>query len=493
MTQTDPRSPAMPRTKIVATVGPSCSEPEKLERLARAGASVFRLNFSHGDHPAHEEALRAVRAISERIGRPLAVLADLSGPKLRIRDGVGIAVRLEPGMRIILTSEPVQEDQLRFQVNFAGLHELVKPGQPIRIDDGLIQLHVDAVEGTDVACVVENQEPVPLRPRKGVNLPGAHLPIPALTDKDRLDLEFALGIGVDFVALSFVRSVADLELAREAMRACGRTAPLIAKIEQQEALDDLEAIIESADGIMVARGDLGIEIPVERVPREQTRIIKLCNARAKPVIVATQMLNSMITSPAPTRAEVTDIYNAIHAGADAVMLSGETASGLYPVESVEMMGKVAREAEADLEWSRPSLWEARHGGDEAVSQSVTAAGVALAAMLGLDAIVAPTTSGRNAMQVSSLRPRCRVLAFSVDETVVRRLCLSWGVEPGSMADLWETEMENGEMDAILSSSLRAGRSQGMLADGMRVVVVAGAPPGIVGTTNFLRMLTVGEG
>ena len=483
-------SSRLPRTKIVATVGPACAHREQILALARRGASVFRLNFSHGDHLAHEAAFGHIRSVSAEIDRPLAVLADLSGPKLRLLEVPGGAVRLEPRQHIILTSEPADGEDHRYQVNFQGLHLLVQPGQPIRIDDGMIQLSVVDVAGADVACVVENEEAVPLRSRKGVNLPGAHLPIPALTDKDRADLAFALRLGVDYIALSFVRSVADLQLARDAMAAAGGWAPLVAKIEQREALDDLEAIVDSADGIMVARGDLGIEIPVEQVPRAQTRIIRLCNDASKPVIVATQMLNTMIASPAPTRAEVTDIYNAIHAGADAVMLSGETAAGNYPQESVDMMRKVALEAEEDLEWQRKSLWDERPCGGAAVSEAVTAAAAALASMLDVDAIIAPTTSGRNAVQIARMRPQCRLLAFSVDERTVRRLALVWGVEPALMGDLWETETEAGEMDAILRASLRSARRHVMVAPGMSVVVVAGAPPGIVGTTNFLRVIKI---
>lgn len=483
-------APEKPRTKIVATVGPACAERGRLLALALQGVSVFRLNFSHGDHDAHAAIIDRIRSLPADVKRPLAILADLSGPKLRVGEIPGGARLLQPGELVRLSDSGTTGDTIA--VNIEGFHRLARPGQQVRMDDGMIDLVVTEVQGTVVTARVLNEEAVTLKSRKGVNLPGAHLPIPALTNKDREDLRFALEKGVDFVALSFVRSANDLAEARAAMDAVGICRPLVAKIEQAEALDDLESIIDSADAIMVARGDLGIEIPVEKVPSAQQRIIRLCNESSKPVITATQMLDSMIERPLPTRAEVTDIYNAIHEGTDAVMLSGETAVGLYPEDSVRMMRKVALEAEREMDWSRENLWFERRSGPGSTAWAVTSAAAAMAGMLELDAIVCPTQSGRNAMRVARLRPACKVVAFSTNPETVNRLCLIWGVQPRLMKEMWGTEWEFGESDAIVDASIRSGLANGVLSEGMRVVVVAGVPLRVAGVTNFLRVVQVGS-
>ncbi len=476
-----------PRTRIVSTVGPSSSDPAVLRRLAGVGVSVFRLNFSHGTHEEHAQAIRDIRRVQEEIGRPVGILADLSGPKLRIGPVPNGAVELRQGDEFRLTSRPDISEERRASVTFDDIHNLVEPGRRILLDDGTVQMRVERIDGYDVVCTAL-QDSV-LKSRKGLNLPGTHLPIPALTPKDRRDIEFALGAGVDFVALSFVRRTADLRDARNAMQAAGRMVPLIAKIEMAEALEVLREIVDYADGAMVARGDLGVEIPIEEVPAVQQRIIRLCNESGKPVITATQMLNSMIENPTPTRAEVTDVYNAIMQGTDAVMLSGETAAGRFPIESVSMMARIAREAEQDMQWSRFLDDETERA--VGVPESICSAAVHIAEDLKLDAILCASMTGSTARRIARYRPKCRILTYSTDRETVNRLCLIWGVQSRLGRSTWEAEEEAaGESAAIINVMLSAATKEGLIRPGMRVVVTGGLPLGLPGSTNFLHVVDV---
>ncbi|MBX7243946.1 MAG: pyruvate kinase [Candidatus Sumerlaeaceae bacterium] len=476
------------RTKIVATIGPSSSQPETLRRLAAAGVDVFRLNFSHGTHDEHLGVIRSIRKLCVELNRPFGILGDLSGPKLRIGDVAGGRAEVQTGDSIYLTSAASNGENNRFFVNFPSFHAVTKPGESVLIDDGSIRLTVESISGHDVRCRVENGGFI--LPRKGVNLPNTRLPIPALTDKDRNDLRFALENDVDMLALSFVRSAADLEQARGEMQWAGRTVPLLAKIEKAEAVANLESILDVADGAMVARGDLGIEIPMEMVPAVQKKIIGLCNVRRKPVITATQMLDSMIRNPRPTRAEVTDIYNAILDGTDAVMLSGETASGSYPVESVEVMNRVAREAEESLPGSRELEWIEEQGRKPTTGQVIAHAAVKVAERLNADCIISPTWSGATALRVSQFRPRMPIFACSTETGPVNALCLAWGVESRIMASATVEEIRQSEGDALVNASLRCAVEHDFLKPGMKVVVLGGIPLGQADSTNFLRVVEI---
>ncbi|MDK2971797.1 MAG: pyruvate kinase [Candidatus Sumerlaeota bacterium] len=477
----------LPKTKIVATVGPASATREKLAALIGAGVSVFRLNFSHGTHDDHARVLQLIRTVSREADRPVGVLGDLSGPKLRLGDVDGGGRQLVEGDEIRLTSASDADGRTRFRVTFPDAHMIIKPGKPILLDDGTIRLAALRIEGEDVVCRVQNSAVI--KPRKGVNLPDTALPIPALTDKDRLDLAFGLAAGIDFVALSFVRSASDVALCRAAMKECGRTVPLIAKIEKSEAVDNLDAILGAADGAMVARGDLGVEIPVQKVPSVQRRILRACNLLGKPAITATQMLNTMITEPMPTRAEVTDIYNAILQGTDAVMLSGETASGKYPVESVAMMCQIALEAGRDMGWTWDGQWihESATTWSETLAEAVAEAAVTLARRLELHAIICPTVGGTTARRLARYRPRCPILAFSTSESTVSRLSLSWGVRPRLLG---HEECDTGDGSAVIRNALRTAWKAGLVREGNRVVVVAGLPLSRSGLTNALRVIEI---
>jgi len=476
------------RTKIVVTLGPASQDLDTIRRLVESGADVFRVNFSHGDHDQHRGMIDAVRQVAGECRLPLAILGDLCGPKLRLgalpEGGIGV----EEGDTITLTSEPARGAGKIFHVDIEGFHKVVIPGQAILVDDGQIRLEVVAVHGNRVHCRVENSGT--MRSHKGVNLPESTLAIPAFTQKDRRDLKFALEQGVDAIAMSFVRSAADLEQVLKEMEDIGTRRPLLAKIEKSEAVENLESILDVADGAMVARGDLGIEVPMERVPTIQKRVVELCNARAKPVITATQMLDSMIRNPRPTRAEVTDVYNAILDGTDAVMLSGETAIGEHPVEVVRTMNRIAGEAEASLrERSELEAFRVRRM-NESTSLVVSHAAVAVAEGLGLDCIVAPTWSGATARRVSRYRPIVPIFACSPRPEVVNALAFVWGVQAAEMEQLEPSDARMSPADALIEGALRCGRERGTLRSGMRVVVLGGVPLGESNHTNFLHVLEI---
>lgn len=473
----------MRRAKIVATLGPASSDPETLQKLLEHGLDVARLNFSHGRHEDHAQVLDRIRVASRHLGRAVAVLQDLQGPKIRtgpLKAGRA-GVRLEPGAEIVITTEgELPGDASLVSTTYPHLAEDVRPGDRLLIDDGLIELRVLATDGVRARCeVVEGGV---LGEHKGINLPGVTLRAEALSEKDRDDLAFGISHGVDFVALSFVRSPGDIAACRAEMERAGRIVPVIAKIEKPEALEQLDAIIAAADGVMVARGDLGVEILPERVPLLQKEICRKGNASGKPVIIATQMLNSMIDHSRPTRAEASDVANAVWDGADAVMLSGETASGKYPLQAVQMMDRIVREAESAVVTHSAGLAaavvHARSGAP--TNQVIAAAACEAAAVSGAVAIGCFTLRGETARLLASFRPAVPVVAFSPDQAIRRRLALYWGVVPKVMEPVKNADL----MSELVSDRLV---EDAVAKAGDRVVIVHGTPLGVAGRTNSIRL------
>ncbi len=470
----------MRRAKIVATIGPACASGEKIEALMRAGMDVARLNLSHGRLDEHAGHIVRLRAVSASLMRPVAIVADLSGPK--IRTGALISHRpvlLRPGDRFTLTPEQdVLGDATRVSVSYRTLAEEVHPGDHILLADGVIELRVERVPGGEVLCrVLSGGE---LGEHKGVNLPGAHLRLPSLTEKDEADLKFALGQGVDYIAVSFVRSAADVETARGLIAEAGARVPVIAKLEKPEAIENLESIMSAADGVMVARGDLGVELAPEKVPMIQKQIIERASAFRIPVITATQMLESMTEHPRPTRAEASDVANAILDGSDAVMLSEETATGRYPVESVAMMDRIIREAEAGADKAQRPM-PRRLDVAETISEAVCHA----AGALNMKCIAVFTESGSTARLISKYRPKPPVIAFSPNAETRRRMALLWGVVPRRIEKVTHIEELAPQAEARLLE-------EKYVEPGDVIAIVAGTPFGIPGTTNFMKLHIVGR-
>lgn len=451
----------MRQTRIVCTLGPASSSPAILDQLVAAGLDCARLNFSHGDHKSHAALAAEVRAAAARAGRPVAILADLSGPKMRVGRFAQGPVELVEGAPFTLTLRDVPGDAHQVSQTYAPLATDLVAGDVVLLDDGRLRLRVtgtDAAAG-DVRCVVEVGGP--LSDRKGINVPGAKLSAPALSEKDRVDLAFALGtLGVDYVALSFVRSAADVLEAR----ALAGDTPVIAKIEKPEAIENLDAILEVCDGAMVARGDLGVELGAEKVPLLQKRLIRELNERGKLVITATQMLDSMVASPRPTRAEASDVANAVLDGTDAVMLSNETASGRYPVEALAMMDTLVREVERAV--PRPE-WTGLQG-DWSFTNAAARAAAVLSRTLDVGAIVVFTHDGRTATRLSEYRPQCPIIALAESARVATRLALDWGVVPRVVPHPAGTEAQS-------ALALETARSLGLTRPGGALVVVAHLP------------------
>jgi pyruvate kinase len=470
----------MLRTKIVCTIGPASREPEVLEALIKAGMDVARLNMSHGDAEFHGENIRRIREISDRLDMPIAILADLQGPKLRVGSMPPGGIPLAAGEALTLTTEPIVGVSGRVPVQYERLPEAVKTGDRILIDDGLLELKVSGVEGGEIHTQVVTGGV--LESNKGLNLPHASLAIPAITEKDREDLRFALEAQVDWVALSFVRTAEEVlelkDLVRE-MSAFDRPTPVMSKIEKPEAVDNIDAIIAASDGIMVARGDLGIEMSTEAVPMVQKMIIVKCNQAGKPVITATQMLDSMIRNPRPTRAEASDVANAILDGSDAIMLSGETAAGKYPVLAVETMARIACETELAQD-KLPPRQIPPHPGRSFFAQAVAHASVGTANDLSAVAIVAPTVSGETAMTIARFRPRCLIVAVTPSPITQRRLMLVWGVYP-VLAERSEST------DQVISEAVEAAQKHGYVHEGDVVIVTGGSVGYGVGTTNLMKV------
>ena len=458
------------RAKIVCTIGPATDSREAIRDLVAAGMDVARLNFSHGTHEEHRLRAEHVRAASAELGKPVAVLQDLSGPKIRLGDGGPKALVMAEHIDLV----PGRNGGAReLAVGYDTLTSDLHPDDRVLLSDGQIELRVVAVHADRVECRVEHGGP--LRPRMGVNLPSHRLRTPALTDKDRSDLEFGLGLGVDYVALSFVRSAADVEDLKALSARLGRPTPVVAKIETPAAVEQLEAIAEVSDALMVARGDLGVELPPEAVPIVQRGILEVGRVRKKPVIVATEMLHSMTASPRPTRAEASDVAGAVFGGADALMLSAETASGEFALEACRMMARIIVKAE-NSGYFQPAPAPVAADSPDAIAQ----AACGLARSLGSRVIVALTQSGGTARLVSKGRPPGQVLAFSPDEQTLRRVSLYWGVEPRRLDTVTDIE----ELVHRVAASLTATR---VAASGEPIVLVYGAPLGTGRATNALRV------
>ena len=472
----------MLRTKIVATLGPASSTREMIGALLDAGADVFRLNFSHGDQDGHDANIRLVREVSEERKRKVPIIGDLQGPKIRTsRLPSGRPMDLKPGESLRLTAAGEPSAGV-VAIDYARLARHVEPGDRILLADGTIELRVTGLDGTDVVCeIITGGE---LGERKGVNVPGASLDLPSVTEKDKRDLRFALAREIDYIALSFVRRANDILEARHVIESEKGRAKLIAKIEKPQALEDLDAILGAADAVMVARGDLGVELSPWKVPVEQKRIIAEAAQRRKPVITATQMLESMMTSPSPTRAEASDVANAVLDGTDAVMLSGETAVGKYPVESVSMMSRIIESAEPLLLRQKVMLPEA--GGSEGpVSDGVAESAVRISERLGACAIVVYTESGLTARLVSKHRPRCLVIGLSRHESVCRLMGLYWGIEAVQVESVQDLDQLVGVVDRRLP---RMGRAK----SGDLICLTAGTPFHVRGKTDLIKLHVVGE-
>jgi pyruvate kinase len=462
------------RARIVATLGPASQAPDRILALAKAGVDVFRLNFSHGEHADHAAALAAVRAAELVIERPLAVLADLQGPKFRLGAFKSGKAEIEPGQRFRLDLDPAPGDGERVCMPHPELFAALSPGAELLLDDGKVRLKVSDCGAASADTVVIQGRA--LSDHKGIALPGAVIPGPALTAKDREDLAFALRIGVDWVALSFVQRAADMAELRRLVR--GRAA-VLAKIEKPAALTDLAAILDQCDAVMVARGDLGVELEPEEVPVAQKTIVRAARNRGLPVIIATQMLDSMTGSPSPTRAEASDVANAVYEGADALMMSAETAVGLYPIEATAMMSKIIQRVERDPNW--PGLMDAEHGRVEDEDADALVAAARRAAESGSTACLAVfTTTGVTALRLARERPLQPVLALTSDIRVARRLALVWGLEPRL------AEQPKG-LDHLTKGAASLAAKLGLAPPNGRVLILAGTPFGSPGAANLLRL------
>ncbi|NYE57049.1 pyruvate kinase [Carboxydothermus ferrireducens] len=472
----------MKRTKIVCTIGPASNDVGILKEMIISGMNVARINFAHGSHEEHRERIEKVRRASLEVGIPVAILIDTKGPEIRIGKVENGKIVLKEGDLVVFDPDIAEGQGLRVPVNYPGLARDVNVGGTILLDDGLIELKIEDIQGNKViARVITGGE---LSNNKGVNLPGVKVNLPALTEKDRKDIDFGIEIGADFIAHSFVRKAADVLALRRYLEEKGADMEIIAKIENQEGVENIDEIIKVADGIMVARGDLGVEIPTEDVPLVQKEIIEKCNKNGKPVITATQMLDSMIRNKRPTRAEATDVANAIFDGTDAVMLSGETAAGKYPVEAVKTMARIAEKAEEKLLTLR-KLNKPTTKSFKTVTDAISHASVTTAEELDAGAIITPTSSGYTARMVSRYRPAVPIIAATPDMKVLKKLTLVWGVFPLLVKTSDST-------DEMLSKAIEASLESGLLKPGDLVVLTAGVPVGVKGTTNLLKVHVAGN-
>jgi pyruvate kinase len=470
---------AFRHSKIVCTIGPASRSPKIIDRLLQAGMDVARLNFSHGTHADHAQSIALIRAAAIKRQKPVAILADLQGPKIRTGPLAGASpVLLRAGQKFVITTARVLGDSTRVSTVFRPLPREVHRGDRILLSDGLIELRVEQVRGQEVICQVVNGGA--LGEHKGINLPGIELRVPALTPKDRIDLVFALKHGVNYIAVSFVRRPEDVVLAKTLVRRAGKDTPVIAKLEKPEAIENLDAILRVADGVMVARGDLGVEMSPERVPVVQKMIINRARQARRPVITATQMLESMTENPRPTRAEASDVANAIFDGSDAVMLSAETASGKYPVDSVSMMARIIEDAEASIaEFPRPAPQEKLK-----VAETVAELVCHASRELHMKLIAVFTHSGFTARLVSRYRPLVPIVAFSPEADIRRRLALIWGVCPRNIPDVRK-------IDGLAEVAEKRLLEERLVRKGDVIGIVAGMPMGIRGTTNFMKFHVIG--
>jgi len=472
----------MRRTKIVCTIGPASESPEVLRHLVEKGMNVARLNFSHGTHEEHGRRIAAVKEVAREMGRHIGIMLDTKGPEIRTGLLKGDKVTLVEGQKVTLTTQEIVGDAERFSVSYAGLPQDIGPRSTILLDDGLIALKVQAIEGTEIHCRVKNGGE--LGNRKGVNVPGRAINLPSLTDKDITDIIFGLEQGVDFIAASFVRRASDVLAIRRILEERDSHVQIIAKIESHQGVENIDEILKVSDGIMVARGDLGVEIPTEEVPLAQKMIIEKCNRAGKPVITATQMLDSMIRNPRPTRAEASDVANAIFDGTDAIMLSGETAAGKYPVEAVRTMARIARRAETALRYEE-ILGRKAIAPQRTITDAISHATCTSAHDLGATAIITSTKSGHTARMVSKYRPKAPVIAVTPLVATARMLSLVWGVESLVVDETRGT-------DEMIEAAVQGALAHNFIKRGDLVVITAGVPVGVPGTTNLLKVHIVGD-
>lgn len=472
----------MRRTKIVCTVGPASESVEVLKELMQMGMNVARLNFSHGNHEEHAVRVQNIRRAAGELGLNIAILLDTKGPEIRtglLKEGKAF---LNEGSKVILTTEQIEGDAERFSVSYENLHDEVQSGQRVLIADGLIELKIKSVSGRDILCqVVSGGE---LGNRKNLHVPGVSVNLPAVTEKDKADINFAVDQSFDFIAASFVRRAADVLDIKRILEERGSNISIIAKIENHEGVNNIDEILKVANGVMVARGDLGVDIPTEEVPLVQKMIIEKCNRAGRPVITATQMLDSMINNPRPTRAEATDVANSIFDGTDAIMLSGETASGKYPVEAVQTMARIAERTERALHF-KEILGKKDVLPAKTVTDAISHAVCTTALDLGAKAIITSTSSGHTARMVSKYRPEARLIAVTPKMEVVRKLALVWGVQ-----SLLVKETKN--TDDMIDEAIKVSLASNLIKGGDLVVITAGVPVGLAGTTNLMKVHTVGN-
>lgn len=472
----------MRKTKIICTIGPVSQSEEKLKELLLAGMNVARFNFSHGDHAEHQAKLERARKVAQELGLPLAAMQDTKGPEIRLRDFEGGKVYLESGSTFRLTTDEILGTAQGASITYKNLKDDVKVGKSILIDDGLIELTIKAIEGNDIVCEVINGGYV--SNHKGINVPGAMLSMPYISDVDRDDIIFGVKMGYDYIAASFVRCAEDVLAVRKLIEENGGRMKIISKIENMQGIENLDEILEVSDGIMVARGDMGVEIPMEEVPVLQKKMIKKALRQGKIVITATQMLDSMINNPRPTRAETTDVANAIYDGTSAIMLSGESAAGAYPIESVKTMSRIAERTEADICYNarlrkRSENWE----NNEEITTAICHACCTTAMDLNAKAIITVTMSGFTAGMISKYQPGCMVIGCAVDDMVYRQLSLMFGVSPLLIEKEDDTEK-------LFHAAVKASVDAGLICHGDTVVITAGVPLGIAGKTNMIRVVEV---
>ncbi len=466
------------KTKIICTLGPAVDSEDMIVALIKGGMNGARFNFSHGSHPEHLERLNRLKAIRDRMGSPVATILDTKGPEIRIRSFESKTVDLTAGETFTLTVEDVPGTARRVSVTYPRLHEEVIPGQEILIDDGLVAMRVREIQGFDIICEVENGGT--LSANKSINIPGARIQLPALTEKDVADIRFGVENDFDFIAASFVRRPADVEAVRQVLHDCGGDqVKIIAKIENQEGIDNLDGILEAADGVMVARGDLGVEIPAAKVPALQKQMIRKGLQAGKPVITATQMLDSMMRNPRPTRAEVSDVANAVYDGTSCVMLSGETAGGKYPVEALAAMLEIVTEAEGSIDYWKRFQKQLVITTSNNINDAITHTCCLTARDLNATAILAASSSGRTARMICRFRPACPVAALTMQEKTRRQLSICWGVIPFLTGEVNST-------DRIFSLSAEVAVKEGLVQPGDTVVITAGVPLGQSGSTNLIK-------
>ena len=474
---------SMRKTKIICTLGPAVDSEDMIRTLIRTGMDAARFNFSHGSHPEHLARLNMLKAVRDAMGRPVATILDTKGPEIRIKSFETKTITLEPGDPFTLTTEDVTGNQGLVSVTYPQLHEELQPGQEILIDDGLVAIRVERIEGTNIVCTVENGGT--LSANKSINIPGVHIQLPALTEKDIDDIRFGVENDFDFIAASFVRRAADVEAVRAVLHDCGGDdVKIIAKIENQEGVDNLDEILEAADGIMVARGDLGVEIPAARVPILQKQMIRKGLQQGKPVITATQMLDSMMRNPRPTRAEVSDVANAVYDGTGSVMLSGETAGGKYPVEALTAMVGIVTETESAIDYWK-QFQKQRVLPASNINDAITHTCCLTAKDLNAKAILTATSSGRSARMICRFRPACPIAALTMHEKVRRQLNISWGVTPYLTGEVNST-------DRIFSLSAEVALKERLVENGDTVVITAGVPLGKSGSTNLIKAQVIDE-